>query len=290
MARWRFMAVALLALTLAGSSTQRGQTQQDSTTGHYEITQNKPAEVDRSCVMYSLTDMGYDVDLGKWIAQTIPEMIEPSSWQSQGGSGVLRYYAPKNILIVKQSKSIQGKVDGFLKDLKSSMPKASATNSTSKKPPHASVTLADFREPTLQRTSNPVSDAQPYPVPTAVKAPKHLFHFIIRYEGDGIIDDNVVKFMKSQLQGAKSPVGVGLLSTVPCAPAVPPAVSETPPSPSSYAVPAGAVPNGSYAAPSAAPALNEGSPVPSTAPAPPSPAPKKKKEKKEDQMKTTATH
>jgi hypothetical protein len=37
-----------------------------------------------------------------------------------------------------------------------------------------------------------------YPVPPPARQPKHLFHFIIRYEGAGIIDSNVVKFMKAQ--------------------------------------------------------------------------------------------
>ncbi len=288
MARLRFMAVALLALALAGNSTQTGRTQ--SATYYPSATPTKPTADDRSCTIYSLNDMGYDADLGKWIAESIPEMIEPSSWQSQGGSGALRYYAPKNILIVKQSRAIQSKVDGFLKELRTSLPKASATNS-SKRPIRAGVVPVEHREPALLRTSNPVSDAQPYPVPTAVKAPKHLFHFIIRYEGDGIIDDNVVKFMKTQLQGAQSPVGVGLRSTVPCAPQAPPAVSEAPP-PTSYLEPADAVPNVGSVAPYAAPAPNEGSPAPSATRTPPSPAPKKKKEKKEkkdDQKKTTVT-
>jgi hypothetical protein len=41
-----------------------------------------------------------------------------------------------------------------------------------------------------------------YPVPPPPALPKHLFHFIIRYEGEGIIDQNVVKFAKA-LTGEK---------------------------------------------------------------------------------------
>jgi hypothetical protein len=41
-----------------------------------------------------------------------------------------------------------------------------------------------------------------YPVPPPVAQPKHLFHFIIRYEGAGIIDSNVVRFMKAQNEKA----------------------------------------------------------------------------------------
>jgi hypothetical protein len=36
-------------------------------------------------------------------------------------------------------------------------------------------------------------------VPRPVKQPKHLFHFIIRYEGDGIVDENVADVIKAQI-------------------------------------------------------------------------------------------
>lgn len=271
MARLRFMAVALLALAFAGNPTQTGRSQSQTTT--VERSQyyfgcgptTKPCADDRSCVMYSLTDMGYDADLGKWIAQTIPEMIEPSSWQQQGGLGVLRYYAPKNILIVKQSTAIQGKVDGFLKDLKVSMPKGSATYISGLKPASASVVPAEYHEPGLLRTSNPVPEPSSYPVPSAVKPPKHLFHFIIRYEGEGIIDDNVVKFMKLQGQGEKPAAAAPM-----CQPsAVAPIVSEAPPTPPAP---------GYSPAPTVA-----GTPAPAvTLPDQPSKSPKKKKGKKDE--------
>jgi len=209
MARLRFLAVALLALVFAGNSTQTGRS--DNTSGNSTSASATPlgtkttAADDGPCTIYALADMGYDSDLGKWIAQTIPEIIEPESWQEYGGAGALRYYAPKNILIIKHSAAIQAKVDGFLKDLKKSLPKGSASSSAaSKKLPRASVVPAAYQAPTLLRTSSPVNEAASYPVPTPVKQPKHLFHFLIRYEGDGIIDDNVVKFMKAYYQAEKS--------------------------------------------------------------------------------------
>jgi len=277
MARLRFMAVALLALAFAGNSTPMGRTQQAASGGSggtFQTTEPKLA-TDDPCVIYSLTEMGLDAPLGKWIAETIPEMIEPNSWKKAWGDqiGVVSYYAPKNILIVKQTPAIQKKVDGFLKDLKASMPKASAANSASKMPARTTVVPADYREP------NPIPSS--YPVAAPVKAPKHLFHFIIRYEGDGIIDDNVVKFMKAQLQGGKPLVSMAP-SCLAGAAAGPPAVSEIP-LPSTYAAPAAAVPYGG-SAPSAAPTLP---PAPSVVPAPPSLAPKKKKGKKDEQKKTT---
>jgi hypothetical protein len=201
MARLRFMAVALLALALAGNSTQTGRTQTDRSPvscNHPNCVPMSAAVNDRSCVIYSLTDMGYDADLGKWVAQTIPEMIEPNSWKESGGAGALRYYAPKNILIVNHSAAVQAKVDDFLRKLKTSLPKTSRTGfATSKKSNWNKVAPAEYHVPAPMRTANPLPEPSSYPVPAPVKPPKHLFHFLIRYEGEGIIDDNVVKFMKN---------------------------------------------------------------------------------------------
>jgi hypothetical protein len=36
-----------------------------------------------------------------------------------------------------------------------------------------------------------------YPIPAAKQPPKHLFHFIIRYEGEGVIDSSVVGLFKA---------------------------------------------------------------------------------------------
>ena len=201
MARLRFLAVALLALVLAGSPTQTGRSADDSRGTFYTAPTagTKVSAIDDGpCVIYALSDMGYDSDLGKWIAQTIPQMIEPTTWQGWGGKGVLSYHAPKNILIIKNSAAVHTKVEGFLKDLKKSLLKGSESASAAgKKSPHSSVVPADHRTPALLRTSSPVPETSSYPVPAPVKQPKHLFHFLIRYEGDGIIDDNVVKFMKT---------------------------------------------------------------------------------------------
>lgn len=204
MARLRFLAAALLALALAGSSTQTGRT-----AGQYDSLPQ--AADDRSCVIYSLSDMGYEADLGTWIAQIIPEMIEPSSWKESGGAGVLRYYAPKNILIVNHSAAVRSKVDEFLKKLKTSLPKTGRTkfaaNETSS---GTNVVPAEYRAPAPTRTSRPLTRPSSYPVPDPVKPPKHLFHFLIRYEGDGIIDDNVVRFMKDYAAQAMKPTNGGV--------------------------------------------------------------------------------
>jgi hypothetical protein len=197
MARWRFLTVGLLALALTGNSTRTGRSAGQSGGISYSWSSPPAANADeRTCVIYSLTEMGYDADLGKWIAQTIPEVIEPGSWKE---SGVLRYYAPKNILIVNNSTKVQHKVDAFLKNMKTSLPKGQETHAAARTTSsQATMVPVAHREPALLRTSSSVPEPSSYPVPAPVKAPKHLFHFLIRYEGEGIIDDNVVKFMKVQ--------------------------------------------------------------------------------------------
>ncbi len=217
MARLRFLAVALLALVFVGNSTHMGRSAGDPpvlskrpVSGPYSVALKPATTGDCACTIYALSDMGYDSDVGQWIAQTIPEMIEPSSWQQQGGTGVLRYYPPKNILIIKQPAAIQAKIDGFLKDLKKSMPTGSESHSAgSKKTSRAGIVPAAYQAPEPLRTSSPLPEPSSYPVPAPVKAPKHLFHFLIRYEGDGIIDDNVVKFMKAYYQAEQGAAAAG---------------------------------------------------------------------------------
>ena len=43
-----------------------------------------------------------------------------------------------------------------------------------------------------------------YPVPAPARPPKHLFHFIIRYEGNGVVDENVVKAVQAQMINSSS--------------------------------------------------------------------------------------
>jgi hypothetical protein len=151
---------------------------------------------DDTCVIYSLKELGEDTDYCKWIAETIPQVIAPGSWSradSTEQKRVLRYFAPKGILVVYHTPAVQAKVDGFLKDLKKTA--AESTRTAPKK--IADVIQAQFQERT---TNNPPADTgSPYPVPAPAKQPKHLFHFIIRYEGEGIVDDHVADVIKAQI-------------------------------------------------------------------------------------------
>jgi hypothetical protein len=162
-----------------------------------------PAAADsaeRSYKIYSLDDLGGDPGFGEWISQTIPEVIAAGTWQ---GPGVIRYYAPKNILVVCHTPAVQAKVDGFLKDVKKTLPDTKRANAAAPKGPARGheVVQAAYQAPSVLRETGPAPQSSlSYPVPAQAKAPKHLFHFIVRYEGEGIIDDSVVRVLKSYFQ------------------------------------------------------------------------------------------
>jgi hypothetical protein len=153
---------------------------------------------DRSYKIYSLDDYGSDPGLCEWIAQTIPDVIAVGTWK---GPGVIRYYAPKNILVVCHTPAVQAQVDAFLKDVKKSLPKTpQATAAAAKYQPSGSEVVPTVyykaELPKKPQGKRAQESNLSYPVPAQSKAPKHLFHFIIRYEGEGIVDDNIVKAMK----------------------------------------------------------------------------------------------
>jgi hypothetical protein len=209
MNRLRILAVASLAFILAGNSTRAGRPDESNSLKPYLTPQpeSSSAVEATTCKIYSLNEMGYDADLGQWLAQTIPEVIAPGTWKENGvlPPNALRYYAPKNILVVRHFAAVQAEVDGFLKNMKTSLPKGkeSSRAAAGKSPRGAAVVPVEYRAPALLRASAQVPDQSSYPVPAPIKTPKHLFHFLIRYEGEGIIDNNVVKFMKVQSHGGK---------------------------------------------------------------------------------------
>jgi hypothetical protein len=150
--------------------------------------------LDPTCKVYSLRDLGDDPNLCKWIAETIPDMIQPGSWKQNGVK--LSYYAPSKILVVNHTSAVHAQVNEFLQNLKKSLPQQKATANRDTRDcavMPAQFAVKDPPRPVGPAQTNPVS----YPVPFPPQAPKHLFHFIIRYEGEGIIDSSVVKFTKA---------------------------------------------------------------------------------------------
>ena len=146
--------------------------------------------------VYSLSDLGDDQNLCKWIAETIPQMIQPGSWGDGETKKSLSYYAPGKVLVICHTPAVHAQVGEFIQGLK----KALAPRVTQ----NGQVVPAQFAAQDAPRVGPVVSAAQAYPVPYPPQSPKHLFHFIIRYEGEGIIDSNVVKFAQALKEADKS--------------------------------------------------------------------------------------
>src|ERR1043165_193181 len=90
------------------------------------------------CKVYPLGELGNDPSLGPWIAETIPMVIQPGTWNEtpspsktsyyvpELGTGrdknskqpaALRYYAPGKVLVVYHTQTVHKQVDEFLQSL-----------------------------------------------------------------------------------------------------------------------------------------------------------------------------
>ncbi len=186
------------------------------------------------CKIYPLGDLGSDGDVAKWVADTIPQVIEPATWNKDGaGKNILTYNAATKVLVVYHTAAVQTKVGDFIDGLKKALPSKHATAPSSKPGLwQSSVIPAGYLVPAAAKANEPGQIPTAYAVPPATPQPKHLFHFIIRYEGDGIIDSNVVEFMKVQMMGQKNqpPVASYAPSSGSCQPATSPGTTGSMPS------------------------------------------------------------
>lgn len=214
MARYRISLHGSMSLTLALAIASIGLAQGSAT----PTADTKPAAVSHipTCKIYPLSDLGDDADLAKWVAATIPEMIQPATWKDTDVK--LSYFAPSRILVINHTAAVHVQVEEFIQSLKKSLPTQKAM--TTKRDTQIVPAQYPLAEPV--RSINPVQPApNGYAVPQPTHTPKHLFHFIIRYEGDGIIDSNVVKFMKAQSNQDRLSMGgqgLGLQPVDPLAP------------------------------------------------------------------------
>jgi hypothetical protein len=224
MARFRFRGWLSLALVLALALTQTGSSQSPTSSrpGYSKSSSGSSlsgstsmpstlvpssslatsASAERSYKIYSLNEYGTEPGFGAWVAETIREVIATDTWRK--GNNAISYYAPKNILVVSNTPAVQAKVEEFLADVKKSLPAGKPANATvHRMPAHGQHDLvpASYQPPTLPRPASAAPEPSlSYPVPAQAKPPKHLFHFIIRYEGEGIVDDNIVKAVKTYYQ------------------------------------------------------------------------------------------
>lgn len=188
-----------IGLMLAAAQSSWAENQR---TRNSSRTQPNQSSREAGCTtkVYSLADLGDDPTLCNWIAQTIPQVIQPDSWVTNDCVGncytKVVANASAKILVVCQTAAVHAEVEAFLRSMSQTVaqnrqrqvPTSSAKFATS-----PSVLPAQFVTPNDAGSTPPM----PYPVPPQTKQPKHLFHFIIRYEGDGVIDANVADYLKA---------------------------------------------------------------------------------------------
>jgi len=151
------------------------------------------------CKVYALSDMSEDAKLCQWIADSIPEMIGAGSWNQAGTK--INYFAPGRMMVVNHSPAIHAQIEAYLDSVRKAVPKESSTSAKPMVTDSSVLPAAYLVNPESSRTqATPPSASQAYPVPFPPQAPKHLFHFIIRYEGEGIIDSSVVKFANAMVK------------------------------------------------------------------------------------------
>jgi hypothetical protein len=178
-----------IAVSLAVAVAARSQSEEPPANpfASARTLETKPAECKAglACKVYSLSDLGDDPKICKWIAETIPEMIQPVSWKQADVK--ISFYAPSKILVINNTPAVHAQVEEFLQSMRKSVTQHKAM---------PGVMQAQFTPDAAPRAFVPTGPSG-YPVPTSAQSPKHLFHFIIRYEGAGIIDSNVVKMIKA---------------------------------------------------------------------------------------------
>lgn len=184
------------------------------------ITSNRPTARNSAeeliCQVYSLDG---EAGLVAWAAETIPAVIDPGTWTQDGGRGVVRYYAPRRTLVVSHTAATHAKVKAFLAELKG--------NASASRRPIAAARAAQSVRPAGGVEPGPIDGdllppAMSYSVPPPHGRPKHLFHFLIRYEGDGIVDSSVVDLMRvqsgQQSKGTESTTPSALAGAIPVVP------------------------------------------------------------------------
>jgi len=166
------------------------------------------------CKVYSLAGLGDDPGLGPWLAETIAAVIEPQTWKQPDGKCSVRYYAPRRLLVVAHTAAVQQQVQAFLGEVRKHPPQPSVSSAPVTRreldcpDAHAgdgcvTAGCASVVPAVSLAYGNSTTNSAGYPVPPPVQQPKHLFHFVIRYEGPGDLNDNVVKAMQ-QAYGKKA--------------------------------------------------------------------------------------
>jgi hypothetical protein len=205
---WGLVALSL-AVTLTAAHAAQAQTQSSRSTLFAPREARPAAAEEMTCTVYTLAGLSEDPGFGKWVAETVPDVIEPGTWAQDGaGRRKLSYYAPGKVLVVYHTPAVQAKVAAFLRDLQKAAPQQHVMAPADETPPpplNQAIMPARYTVSEQAKASAALAaDKSGYLVPAPVKQPKHLFHLILRYEGQGV-SDSAVAGIVTQLGGEVTP-------------------------------------------------------------------------------------
>lgn len=170
--------------------------------------------------VYPLAELGMSDDLAEWVVKSLPEMVRPGTWKSEGRS--LTYYAPGRMLVICHEAEVQEEVAMLLAEMgraapsvkgKPAMPGRLAMPAMAAVPGMA-LMPAQYVTPAPSRLAEPRAAETEAAKSKPADGPRHLFHiilegldvgsgesvklknFTLRYEGEGIIDSNIVDLLK----------------------------------------------------------------------------------------------
>jgi hypothetical protein len=214
----------LLFSVFAFSQAQNGWAE-DTKTSKILITASKKDGKDtkggvdngKSCHIYSLACLGEDPNLSRWVAETIPEVIQPGSWSKES----LKFYAPAKILVVCHTPGVHHQVRAFLENLREALSPQMQTGSVASAPLGKTQIVFPANYSSIGSPAKPVPPATPSDTSPVSQQPMHLFHIIVegletegdkvklknftfRYEGEGIIDSKIASLIKSYNEQAAS--------------------------------------------------------------------------------------
>ncbi len=147
---------------------------------------SKPAEPSNYRI-YGLKGISNDAEFCSWVAETIPMAVQPETWRWAGGSGNLSYNAATKTLVVYHTSDVHTQVEAYLKSMKRTAIEEPAALPAAVKGQQAGVVRAQFTTPQTMQASE-TAPGNSYLIPTPARQPKHLFHFVLRFEGDGAPD------------------------------------------------------------------------------------------------------
>jgi len=180
--------------------------------------------------VYNVADFAKDAALAQWIVDTIPKVIEPDSWQAKtfvyedapgrtwqlgkvygpGGPGEMRYFAPAKVMVVSQTPAVHAQIGMFLRKMATALPKQ-ATPAAMNTPAGDKVVPASFATPAPSGITNTNGNPAAYLVPAPAQQPKHLFHLVVRYEGDGAAAAELAKKVTGNGGASEEATGLGQL-------------------------------------------------------------------------------